>query len=338
MALAHGLFSPAGRSARLMPPLSAVVSADALAPLCIVAAGGLLAALCSSWPAALPVWAPWNFSWIEFLAAAFGLWWYARGIAASTPSTRPGVWRRVSFALGVMLIYAVLQTRFDYMAQHMFFLNRTQHLVMHHLGPFLLALAWPGEMLGRGMPAPLRRIACDRRVLTVMYRVQQPMVAAVLFVGLIWLFLVPPVHFRAMLDARWYAIMNWSMVIDGILFWCLLLDPRPSPPARVSFAARMITAALVMFPQIIAGSYVTFATKDLYLFYDFCGRLFPSVGALNDQHLGGLIVWIPGSMMSAVAFMLVLNNLRRHEEAAPPAAMDEEARQMALLASRWTGR
>jgi putative membrane protein len=43
------------------------------------------------------------------------------------------------------------------------------------------------------------------------------------------------------------------------------------------------------------------------------------MGALHDQHLGGLIVWIPASMMSSVAFMLVLNNVRRYEESDPTA-------------------
>jgi putative membrane protein len=37
---------------------------------------------------------------------------------------RPAVWPRVAFVLGVALVYAVLQTRFEYWSQHMFFLNR----------------------------------------------------------------------------------------------------------------------------------------------------------------------------------------------------------------------
>jgi hypothetical protein len=34
----------------------------------------------------------------------------------------------------------------------------------------------------------------------------------------------PPVHVRAVLDLQLYALMNWSMVLDGVLFWCLVLD------------------------------------------------------------------------------------------------------------------
>ncbi len=81
-----------------------------------------------------------------------------------------------------------------------------------------------------------------------------------------------------MIDVRLYAVMNWSMVLDGILFWCLVLDPRPKPPARVSFGVRAALAFAVMFPQIALGAVITFAQRDLYPYYDLCGRLFPSLG------------------------------------------------------------
>ncbi len=204
-------------------------------------------------PAALPVWAPWDFSWLEFLAVAFGMWWYARGVALTPAAARPGLARRVSFVVGTALVYTVLQTHFDYMAQHMFFLNRLQHLAMHHLGPFLIALAWPGAAIRRGMPEPFRRLVDDPRLARGLRVIQQPVIAGAVFVGLIDLWLIPTVNFEAMLDPRLYAVMNWSMVVDGLLFWCLVLDPRPSPPARTSFAARMITIVAVMFPQIIVG-------------------------------------------------------------------------------------
>ncbi len=63
---------------------------------------------------------------------------------------------RAVFLLGVGVIYAVLQTRFEYWSQHMFFLNRIQHVAMHHLGPFLVALGAAGGTIKRGMPLRLR--------------------------------------------------------------------------------------------------------------------------------------------------------------------------------------
>ncbi len=36
-----------------------------------------------------------------------------------------------------------MHTQFDYYARYMFFVHRGQHLVLHHLGAFLIALANP---------------------------------------------------------------------------------------------------------------------------------------------------------------------------------------------------
>lgn len=54
------------------------------------------------------------------------------------------------------VMYAVLQTRSRYLAEHQFFLNRIQHVIMHHLGPFLIALGTAGKPLRSGMPLRLR--------------------------------------------------------------------------------------------------------------------------------------------------------------------------------------
>ena len=303
--------------------------------------GGVVSWLCALHPSELPFWAPWDFSWVEFLATVLGLWWYARGVMRSPALTRPPLWRQAAFLLGVFAIYAVLQSHFDYMAQHEFFLNRVQHIFMHHLGPFLLALAWPGETLKRGMPGPFRRIVEAPVLVRMIGLVQQPFIAGFLFVGLVYLFLIPEVHFHAMIDPRLYAIMNWSMVIDGILFWSLVLDPRPCPPARASFAIRMVLPFAVMFPQIAIGAYIAFSPGGLYPYYDLCGRLFPSITAAYDQHVGGIVVWIPAGMMSAIGFMTVLNALRIYEDGLPtdfPEEDDNGGSRIVLDSSAWTGR
>jgi putative membrane protein len=291
--------------------------------------------LCRAYPSELPVWAPWDFSWTEYLAVALGLLWFFRGLTRLPPEARPPMWRRVCFLLGVGSIYVVLQTRVDYFAQHMFFLNRIQHVVMHHLGPFLIALGFGGATVTAGMPEPLRHFLGNRVFRRTLAAVQHPIVAPVVFVGLFYFWLVPPVHFRAMIDPRLYKVMNWSMVGDGLLFWSLVLDPRPRPPARLSFTLRAVLAVVVMFPQIVLGAVISFAGRDLYPYYAFCGRLFPSISAIRDQMIGGIVIWIPPAMMSVVALILVLNSMRLYEERRSP-TIEEAA--MAELARQWTGR
>jgi putative membrane protein len=271
-----------------------------------------------------------------YLVTALALFWYCRGLGRSPPPTRPPVWRRAAFLLGVVLIYAVLQTRFDYWSQHMFFLNSIQHVAMHHVGPFLIALGSAGAALDRGMPGWASRAIRTRGVAAVVRMLQQPVLAVLLFSGVFYaLWLIPAVHFRAMIDPRLYAVMNWGMALNGILFWCLVLDPRPQPPARVSYGTRMALAFASMFPQIALGAAITFAPGDLYPYYALCGRLIPTIGVQLDQHIGGIVIWDQATM-SALAVVLVLNAMRRHEEATTGSA--DQGSALAALASRWTGR
>jgi putative membrane protein len=348
-ASSRGLSHPAGRAILIvgMRPLSlgemrrAVLignraTAARIALAAIAALGVPLFWLSAEHPSWLPFWAPWDFSPPQYLLTALVLFWYCRGLRLTPRAARPAAWRQASFLAGLGLIWAVLQTRFEYWSQHMFFLNSIQHVSMHHIGPFLVALGGAGATLRRGMPAPLRRITEAPAVDGVLRVLQQPVVAVLLFSGLAYgIWLIPAVHFRAMLDWRLYAVMNWSMALSGILFWCLVLDPRPKPPARATFGVRMALAFAVMFPQIALGATITFAHDDLYPYYALCGRLLPSIGVLLDQHIGGIVIWDQATM-SAVAVVLVLNSMRRQEDATPTES--REAAALAALASRWTGR
>ena len=311
--------------------VASLLSAEHRATAAILAASGLLWWLSTFHAAAMPDWAPWDFSFSWFYATAFPLLWYFRGLGKLDSDRRPPLWHSGCFVLGVAIIYAVLQTRLEYLAQHMFFLNRLQHVVMHHLGPFLIALAWPWEVVLAGAPGFVRRFAASRTVGGSLHIVRQPLLAAVLFVGLIALWLIPNVHFRAMIDPDLYLVMNWTMVGDGLLFWGVALDPRDKSEAGISFGMRAALAVGVMFPQIIIGAVIALSRHDLYSFYAWCGRLYPSIGPLDDQSLGGLIVWIPPAMMSVIALLVILNALRLNDER-------RSAGQEDLMPAPWTGR
>ncbi|MBN8937484.1 MAG: cytochrome c oxidase assembly protein [Rhizobiales bacterium] len=315
-----------------------VLNVDGLVYAVIIAAAIATWGLGRNHAAALPSWAPWEFSWVEFLTGWLSAWWYVRGLTLTPADERPSPVRGVAFFAGLLVVYGVLETRFEYLAEHQFFFNRIQHVAMHHVGPLLLALAWPGATLSRGMPAVLLR-ALRHPVLTGLVRVlQQPVLAAVLFVGSFFFWLVPSIHFQAMIDPRLFTLMNWTMVVEGILFWCLVLDPRPAPPARASFAARAALAVVVMFPQIIGGAMIAFNPHNLYTFYDLCGRIYPGLGAHYDQTVGGMIIWIPPAMMSVLALVLVLNALRRCEERENSGRCDNDNDTRPVIDARsWTG-
>jgi putative membrane protein len=262
--------------------------------------------------------APWEFAPTVPIAGAMGgiLYWRGRRRRRQAGLVT-GVGRTLSFYLGLVLIYGVMQTYVDYLSQHMFWVHRAQHLVLHHLAPFLIMLAVPHEVLGWGLPVGLRE-----RVLLPLWRsppvriayrvLQNPVVSPLLFVGLIYFWLTPTVHFTAMLSASRYQLMNWSMVLDGLLFWWLVLDPRsPREPGVLGYPARIGLLWAIMLPQIALGAHIALSKSVLYDVYSVCGRAWP-VSPLVDQELGGIITWIPSAMMSVLAIVLVLRMWMRH--------------------------
>ncbi|CAM2158086.1 MULTISPECIES: cytochrome c oxidase assembly protein [Paraburkholderia] len=224
--------------------------------------------------------------------------------------------RRLSFWFGLGALYIALHTRLDYFFEHEFFMHRAQHLVLHHLGPFFIALSYPGAALRAGIPFAWRQrfvrpALAARPVRIALDVVMHPVVAVTLFVGLIYFWLLSPIHFVAMLDWRLYRVMNWSMVIDGLLFWWLVLDPRPAPPARLAPGKRVLVVIAAIPPQIVLGAFIFFTSHELYPIYSICGRAFTWLSPMRDQQIGGLLLWIPGSMMSVIGALLALRHWMR---------------------------
>jgi putative membrane protein len=262
---------------------------------------------------------PWTFSPSLVLVCSAALVAYLRGLSRLRRARLPiSIGRTLSFLLGVGLIYVVMHTRFDYYSQYMFFVHRLQHLVLHHLGPFLIALAAPGPVLALGLPERLKRFLAElwrQPVVHGTYHfLQHPVVAPILFVGLIYFWLTPAIHFDAMLSSasphlNRYLLMNWSMLIDGLLFWWLILDPRsPEQAGTLALGKRILILLLIMLPQIVLGAVISLSHRALYDVYAVCGRAWPIEPAV-DQQIGGLITWIPAAMMSVVAILVVLSRL-----------------------------
>ncbi|HWA81416.1 MAG TPA: cytochrome c oxidase assembly protein [Acetobacteraceae bacterium] len=305
----------------------------------VVLVGALLAWFSTFHPAEMPAWGPWQFSWLEYLGTALPLLWYARGLTRLPPSERPAPWRQAGYIVALVAMYAVVQTRLTYISLHLFMATQAQQFVLHDLGPFLIAISWPGAALKAGMPAIARNVLRARPFAALLRIVQQPVIATLLFALLIAAQVVPVIVLWVMLDWRLFDGMNILMAVEGVLFWCLVLDPRPKPPAPISFFTRMLVAFFGMMPVIPLGAYVALTGQVLYRYYDLCGRLYPWISPLHDQHMGGLILWLPGALMGSIAFLLPLNALRLAEERAEPKTKTlVQVGRIRIDPSAWTGR
>jgi putative membrane protein len=253
---------------------------------------------------------PWEFSWIfliVFLATALVY-------VAGTRRVRVTPLRQAAFWAGMTIVYVALHTYFDYYAEHEFFMHRIQQVLLHHLAPLLIISAYPGTVLRAGLPLWLR-VRLRRAGQALAWRVVSaclfnPAFVTAFFVALILVWLIPDMQTLAMLDWRIYRAMNWSMVLSGLAYWWIVLDHRPKPPGRMSPGIRVLSPAITMTPQIVAGAIVTFSKTDLYPIFEICGRAF-TLNVLTGQLIGGVIMWVPAAMIESAGGLLALRQWLR---------------------------
>ncbi len=240
-------------------------------------------------------WEPSVFALAVLGATAFA---YAAGSRKTAPS--PG--RQILFWSGWGLFYIALQSRFDYFAEHAFAAGQVQHVLLHHMAPFLVVLARPVEALLAGLPARAHRWIEGVLAWPPLAVFGHPAVAGLLFCTLIIVWLIPGIHLYAMLDARLYRLMTLTMAINGLMFWQVALHGRAPLPAR------MVLLLAVVPPQIALGAALTVASHIVYPLYSLCGLAF-GLTALDDQRLGGMALWLSSGMMSALAILIILPRL-----------------------------
>lgn len=265
------------------------------------------------YPSHLPFFLPWEFSWPIFLVTFIVLGWYARGARMPT-SEHPSKWRSASFLLGMFAIYTVLQSHFELLAQHMFFVQRLSQFVLHDLGPFLIALGAAGGAIRAGMPEFLKPVIDAPSVQRFVDYLQHPAIAPLLFIGLIYFWLIPSIHTRAMIDANLHDAMDWSVTLNGILFWSLVIDRRPKPPARLGYGMRILLIVLVQLAQIALGTAIWRSRADIYPIYAICGRIL-AMTAFDDQRYGALVILFPTTLMTLAALLVLLICSRRNQAA-----------------------
>jgi putative membrane protein len=82
---------------------------------------------------------------------------------------------------------------------------------------------------------------------------------------------------------------------------------------------RALLIIVIELPQMVLGAVLSLTSHDLYPVYDICGRVL-DMTALNDVHYGGLIIWLPGTLTSFAAMIVVLVTMRLCEEKNRPPA------------------
>ena len=225
-------------------------------------------------------------------------------------------WRHVSFFAGVIAILLALQSPIDVVGERLFFVHQIQHLLLRMLGPMLIALAWPTGTLIAGTPKFLRHrllapTVSNRLIRGVYGSISHPVSATALFIAVLYFWQIPSFHNRAVVDDNVHYLMHASMFAAGLIFWLLIFERRGAPHGT-RHGARVMMLVLAILSNIVLGSYTALKSQIFYSAYDVLGRPF-GFAPLTDERIGGIIIWIPSSMMCLIGVLIVIQMYGRHE-------------------------
>lgn len=258
-------------------------------------------------PAGPPPLGPEGFDWsawhadpvlVAGLLVAGGL--YVGATAARdrlAPGARAEPGRVASFlaGLGVMLgaLSGPLHDLSDY---YLFSAHMIQHLVLAFVvSPLLLhgTPGWLADHLLRG--EPLRRTA---RALT------RPRGAFAAFNLVLVVWHLPPLYNLAMVEHPVHIVQHLTMLAAAVLLWWPVLSPSRLVP-RAAYPVQLLYLFVVGLPMFAVSIFITMADTVLYPYYAGAPRVWEALTPQADQVLGGLIMWIPGSLVFLLAISVV---------------------------------
>jgi cytochrome c oxidase assembly factor CtaG len=184
----------------------------------------------------------------------------------------------------------------------------TLHMVEHELimlvATLLLAASGAGGILAWGLPAPLRRSLGGswKAPLSALWRrLTEPLTATFVQAVVMWAWHAPSLFDRALDSRGWHVAQHVSFVAASLLFWVAMLDSR-----RGSY---LLSAACLFVTSLVEGALgalMTFSDSPWYSAYAAMGMSGIGLDPTTDQHLAGLLMWIPGGVVHGVAAVTLL--------------------------------
>jgi putative membrane protein len=187
---------------------------------------------------------------------------------------------------------------------YLFSIHMVQHLVLTLIFPPLLLAGIPRWLLRPLLLRPgIRGLG---RLLT------RPAVAAVLFSASIAIWHLAFFYDLMMRSHEVHIATHLLFMVTATLMWWPVMSPAPELP-RLPSGLAMLYLFLVGIPMQMVAALITFADEVLYPWYVAAPRTW-GLSPLEDQQLGGLLMWIPGNLWLFAAIGLLFFRWAREEE------------------------
>jgi putative membrane protein len=245
------------------------------------------------------------------------------------------LWRHAGFGRGTRLrdvacfwsgwtvLALALLSPLHWLSEHLLAAHMVEHELIMAVAAPLLVMSRPLGVFVWAIPQTWR-VAFAHMFPILTGLGSEPIAATALHSATIWAWHLPPL-FDAALANRWlHMAQHVSFLVTALWFWRAVLNV---PNARRGVAAFHLT---------FLGALLTLTSHPLYASYQ-SHQIF-QLSPLEDQQLAGLIMWVPGCAIYAVAALTLLGQWIAKSGLSSPRLANLEVQRNALSLNqfRWT--
>ena len=245
----------------------------------------------------------------EWRAVGDGRWGKEGRSQSAFPSPsaqRPAPLHRVAFYSALIILFFSLNGWLhDLSDSYLFSAHMVQHLLLALAVAPLMIMGTPGWMLRPALS--VRGVRPLARWLT------KPMPSFAIFNVVVAAWHLPPLYNTAMAHHGVHIAQHLMFLVASVLMWWPVLSPMPELP-RISYPGQMLYLFLMTIPMSIISVAIAYADRLLYPAYATAPRIW-GLTPMNDQMIGGLIMWIPGGLYFFAIISVVFFRWQQREGA-----------------------
>ena len=205
------------------------------------------------------------------------------------------------YSLGWLTLFVALASPLHPWGSVLFSAHMTQHELLMLVAAPLLVLGRPVIPFLWAFPKSIARQMSSWTKAPwwqqIWRRLTSPFVAWIVHAIVLWTWHVPAL-FQATLDSELvHALQHASFLFSALLFWWAILHGRQR---AIGFGAAVLYMFTTALHSGLLGALLTFARNVWYPIYNETTAPW-GLTPLEDQQLGGLIMWIPAGLVYIIA-------------------------------------
>jgi putative membrane protein len=264
------------------------------------------------------LWRSWSFEPLVIVTLVLSGALYGLGVRQLWNESGPGRglkrWEAACFAGGWFVLFMALVSPVHAWGQVLFSAHMTQHELLMLVAAPLLVLGRPIIAFMWAIPLSWSRrlgnFAKARVFQSTWHVFTIPLVAWVVHAIALWIWHVPSLFDAVLHSELMHTLQHLSFLLSALLFWWALIH---GPKGSLGYGAAVLYVFTTSLHSGLLGALLTFSRSVWYPSYIGLTNSW-GLTPLDDQQLGGLIMWIPAGLVYLFAGLILVVGWMRASE------------------------